>query len=504
MLLSILFFLSLGLATLDSDSLGTASSNSTIMPGDSSSAGQAMATEPVISFKPSDGLSLANPPPDQPAAQHAGNANHPAAPAVGLPEPTPDAGTERQHVPPALLVAALALSIRALGSKSGRGNWRRTDWRRLQSAKQQRMAEAVREVAWLLDDSWRNDIGQKELRRGRSVMIGLGSDITAGFAQLSEVQLETWIRETRGWWGGFPYNEGSDHLRFLAASVTPAQAKTFFSDFLFYLDDAPLANKVAVYGAATGPSFRLAASRTLAADPHRAGILNQLAGTESISPLVSGVQFYKSSLLDLVDPAGLEIPAQAEVLLASSEALSGWGPSQTVPATASVSALADGLHPAVVTYIRQYHSPQSHQLSPLFEHLVFADDDAFSQMLSQVTGDPETYAKRFNDPDLAADMGLVMGVAADAVSRNAGRRSNETEALVRLGKSILSATGAPVAIGVGGSWILDETKSLVGSSIGGEADALRKELYFLAIPPLDGVDPEALAAYQTAFYGVQP
>jgi len=453
--------------------------------------GQVADVEEVLT--PGEGLSLANPPSIDPAHTLAPQSLVSELPVLGPPANMPLPGPRRSGGGTQLLLAAIVLSSRIRARRS-------KDF--FDGDSEREVDAAAAQLNWLLEDSWKNDIGKKELERAEAVIAGLGPAGRSAMAQLSDDQLATWIRETRGWLGGFDYNNGSDHLRFLAANVTADQAGRFHRDFLVYLDDAPLANKIAVYEAAAKPDSQVLSSALLGRDPDRAEILNELAGGQSIPALIEGAQFH--SLDKLVDPTGLDTATRTELLLASGIAFDNWAPTQTVPASDSLANFAAGLNPEVLTHIREQHSERSHLLTPLVEHLLFADDDLLTETVAGLAGNPQTYDTRFNQGTLAADMGLFMGIAADAASQNAGRRTKETEALVRLAKSVLSATGTPALVGVGGAWVLDETKVRVGSGIRSEADALRKQLYYLALPPIDQIEPDALASYQSAFYGVAP
>ena len=359
--------------------------------------------------------------------------------------------------------------------------------------KEQQVRETLAEVRWLLDDSWKNDIGKKELERARQLIDRMGADGRFVISRVPDPLIAPWIRETRGWLDGFPYGEGSEHLAWLASQLAPSQAQRFADQLVMHAHGAN-GNKAAIYRAAAGGGV---AGHVLARDPDRSDVLTALTGDEALERLLVDAQLHERHLTALVTS---EVPAaaRAEMWLATGTILESWAPGTEVAPVQVVPAMADLIDGETLAHLRRHHSSRSDELIPLMQHLLASD----LLSLRSVAGSPADYPTRFEDPVFAADMGLFVGLAAEAVTRTAGSADSDHAAAVRLAKALLALSGAPALAAVGGSWLLDETKARAGSRRSADADRLRKELYHLALPP--GAGDAATVAYHVAFAGVVP
>ncbi len=456
----------------------------------------------AVSDSPSAGVSLQAPP----TREAAGSLRppDPSAPRVGSRPRGPERPGDDGH-PRSLQKALTMLALAGLSMHPRR---------RLQGLPESPddVSRVVSELRWLLADAWNQDIGRKELTRARAVVESLGDRGPLAMARLTDDEVATWIRETRGWLGGFSYQAGSEHLRFLASVMPPEQAVRFGTEVLPHLDDATWESKKAVLADMAGrPDRRSVVAAMIATDPDRARLLNAMAPGGLIAELLEGSQFDARTFTALIESDGLAVATRAEMLLAGASVLAMWVPGQRVPATAAVGHIAAHVDRATIGYLRRHHSAESSNLAPLFEQLIFTDAATdLSEVVGRVAGDPQTYGERWNRADdgrhrLAADMGFLMGVAAEAVVQHAERRSADAEAVARLAKAVLGVTASGV-LGPTGSLAVDEIETAYSSSAHRKSHDLRTEFYYLAIPhgEIAGVDPVALAAYHTAFAGVRP
>ncbi len=246
----------------------------------------------------------------------------------------------------------------------------------------------------------------------------------------------------------------------------------------------------------------------------RSLVLNALAGTGAIQQLMLGLQFRERDFGLLTDPTGLDDRARTDVVLGAAKVLSPWHPGQEVPATNALAGLAAQLDDEVLTELRRHHSPSSSELVPLLEHVISIEGPELAGILDRVAGDPATYADRFNAASdghhvVAANMGYLMGVAAEATSRAAADRSADVKTVSRVVELLVSIAGAPAGptVGGGASIAIKEIEDEIASGLRSDAGAVRKHLYYLALPhrgDMDNIDPLALAAYHNAFGGVRP
>lgn len=453
---------------------------------------------PLFSDDPAAGISLNSPPPPRPTAA--------VSPAL-IPSQPERSGTLPNH--DALQRVLIVLAAAGLASRPRR---------RLQSVgpgEKPELDQAVVELRWLLDDSIRNDIGSRELSRARAVVEALDASGPTAVGRLTDADIETWIRETRGWVGGFSFTDGTDHLRFLAASLRPVQAARFAADMLPYISGAAVRNRLAVYRALAGdPAYRVAVGISVSTDPDRAHVLNAMAGSGAIQQMMLGVQMRSAELKMLTAATGLGVAARADVVLGAASVLSPWRPGQDVPATRALPALIGLLDGDVLSELRRHHSPSSDELLPLFVHVLAADGPELKNVFRSVAGDPSTYRARFNSLhqgqfQLAANMGYMMGVAAEAASRSAADNAGAAKTISRLVEAIVSVVGAPAGpiVGGGTAIAIKEFEGGISSRIEADGAVIRKHLYYLGLPhdgDMDTVDAGALSAYQNAFVGVRP
>ncbi|MBT8249186.1 MAG: hypothetical protein KJN81_02900 [Acidimicrobiia bacterium] len=455
---------------------------------------------PVFGEDPAAGISLNAPPPPTPV----GSLSTVRVPSRPKPSGTLPNHDSLQRMLVVLAAAGLAARPRRRSGAMGVG-----------PGENPAIDEAVGELRWLLDDSLRNDIGSRELSRARAVVEALDSYGPTAIGRLSDAEIETWIRETRGWVGGFSFNEGSDHLRFLAASLRPAQASRFAADLLPYVSGAALRNRLAVYETlARDPAHRVPSGIAVAADADRVRVLNAMAGSGAIQQLMLGVQMRSKELEMLTTGTGLSVAARADVVLGGAGVLAPWQPAQDVPATRGLPGLVGLLDGDVVTQLRRHHSPSSDDLVPLFVHVLAAEGPQLENIFAEVAGSRSTYRDRFNAQDrghfhLAANMGYLMGVAAEAAYRSAAGKAGTAKTISRLVEVMISVVGAPAGpiVGGGTSIAIKELEDGVSSQIKADGAVIRKHLYYLGLPhegDIDTVDPGALSAYQNAFAGVRP